>query len=317
MKNSIPKSALHHWWPRAVQQHWIHEGGINILKPDGTTFKTTPGRFGAIKNAHILKLAGDDGSPWDQSFEDFYSECDTQIHKIIQLAQGLPYEEYCKNTAASDRAIGLNISDEAICEMAKVLFCMIVRMPSHRQKIAGTVEGIFQRGGSQHDYEADKHIINVNVFELTRTVQAQNHLNGKMTFLRDREKRFVMGDGVYNNLHVSSNPLSNFRCVYPLTPEYAVLYDQPGSCVPFPRVLTLDLSRADVEAINDATRCYSKNFLAFIPPKPTKISGFEEEEFMEYGWPDPFDRICSEVAFAEPSRVINFKPPSAAPPSPA
>jgi hypothetical protein len=70
MKHKPLKTELHHWWPRTLAEHWAaSDGMVSVIRPNGNVHRAPPGAFGAITNAHHIKIGG----PWDSTFEPIFS----------------------------------------------------------------------------------------------------------------------------------------------------------------------------------------------------------------------------------------------------
>lgn len=52
------KTELHHWWPRTLAEHWAAaDGMVSVVRPEGEVRRAPPGAFGAITNAHHMKIS--------------------------------------------------------------------------------------------------------------------------------------------------------------------------------------------------------------------------------------------------------------------
>lgn len=57
-----PNRELHHWWPKGLSKYWADQDGlVSQLRYCGKLHRSTPKTFGAMTNAHAIKLEG----PWN------------------------------------------------------------------------------------------------------------------------------------------------------------------------------------------------------------------------------------------------------------
>jgi len=84
MKQRPLTSELHHWWPRTLAEHWAAgDGMVSVIRPDGTVHRAPPGAFGAITNAHHMKMGG----PWDLTFEPIFNEPDNEMATLLRCCR--------------------------------------------------------------------------------------------------------------------------------------------------------------------------------------------------------------------------------------
>jgi len=63
------RNELHHWWPRSLSKYWADtDGHASAVFSDGTIVRSKPRQFGAIRNAHNIKMAPEP-TVWDISYE--------------------------------------------------------------------------------------------------------------------------------------------------------------------------------------------------------------------------------------------------------
>jgi len=83
MKQKPLKTELHHWWPQTLADHWAAgDGMVSVIRPNGTVHRAPPGAFGAITNAHHMKMGG----PWDSTFEPIFQRARQRDGGVCAMA---------------------------------------------------------------------------------------------------------------------------------------------------------------------------------------------------------------------------------------
>ncbi|HYJ30144.1 MAG TPA: hypothetical protein VEW25_07380, partial [Allosphingosinicella sp.] len=94
------KTELHHWWPRSLSEHWSADDGmVSVMRPTGDVHRAPPGAFGAVTNAHHMKM----GSPWDSTFEPLFNRADGEISDFVRWLATLEATLVCADRPMIER----------------------------------------------------------------------------------------------------------------------------------------------------------------------------------------------------------------------
>jgi hypothetical protein len=269
------KTALHHWWPRGLSQFWEDgEGGVTALNPDGSERRSSHDQFGAITNAHAVKIDG----PWSFSFEDAFDKIDSRIGTLITelLAFDAPAEE-CNRQGTKFKSH--EVADEFLDAAGKLMASLIARCPRNRNSIAKTTEYHQSRFGHPNP-KADKNLINLNLRSSLQYIQ--NHFKGgKFVLAFSDNKEFIFGDGFYTNMATESR-IGHLKSVIPITPVMALIFSKPSQYFTYPKFVTCRLDGYFVDLINELTMVYSGRNIFYRSQKPQVGDGFNRGEFLQY-----------------------------------
>lgn len=279
MPTKALRSELHHWWPRSLSEHWEDtEQMVSRILPDGTVTRAPHGNFGAIRNAHHLKLGG----PWDSTFEPIFGEADTEMGFIVAWLLTLEANHADPNGPRLSRILAQSLPLERQHQLARTVASLVARSPRTRNAIRRTTEfyreeyGIAQPG-------ADKTLIAMNQRGLYDAYRARLESSGRWAVLFSDSTEFIFGDGFLHNFPATANPMSvGAKCVLPLTPTITIVFMHPMSHPSEPKLVTMRLDNDEVEFFNRTVQVYSKDFLFFRSQRPELISAFAQHEFYEY-----------------------------------
>jgi len=274
MTNEV-KTALHHWWPRALSQFWEDsEGGVTAINPDGTERRSSPDQFGAITNGHAVKLGG----PWSFSFESAFDKVDSRIPSLIPelLAFDASAQE-CDEHRTSFKSH--DVSDEFIAEVGELMASLVTRCPRSRNSIAITAEYYQSRFGFKTP-KADKSLINLNLRSSIEYI-GRNFKRGKIILAFSDNKEFIFGDGIYSNMNTESC-IGHMKTVVPITPCMALIFSRPVKYFTYPRFVTCKLSKYYVDLTNVLTSVYSGKNIFYRSQAPEIGDEFKQGKFLEY-----------------------------------
>lgn len=269
------KTALHHWWPRGLSQFWEDSGGgVTAVNPDGTERRSSPDQFGAITNAHAVKLDG----PWSFSFETAFDKIDNRIPSLIRelLAFEAPAEE-CNQQRTNFKSH--DAPDDFLEVIGALMASLITRCPRNRSSIAKTTEYYQSRFGFT-DPKADKNLINLNLRSSIEYI-GKHFKNGKIILAFSDDKEFIFGDGFYTNMTTESC-IGHKKTVIPVTPVMALFFSKPTQYFTYPKLFTCKLDRYYVELINDLTKVYSGKNIFYRSQKPEIGDEFSQGKFLQY-----------------------------------
>lgn len=288
MKRKPLKTELHHWWPRTLADHWAAaDGMVSVIQPTGTVHRAPPGAFGAITNAHHMKMGG----PWDSTFEPIFNEPDGEMSAFVQWLATLETAFAPPDRPMVERISPQSLADERAAQIARVTASLLARSPSIRASIKRTTE-YFRRSFSLADPTADKTLIAANQRGLYDAYR-KRMMHGRWAILFSDEREFIAGDGFLHNFPASQDALnSGLKLVLPILPTAAIVYMSPMQYPTEPRLVTLRLSADEVERLNAITQVYASDFLFYRDDKPDLTGAFRHGEHRQFqyhghGWLDP------------------------------
>lgn len=288
MKQKSLKTELHHWWPRTLAEHWAAgDGMVSVIRPEGTVQRAPPGAFGAITNAHHIKIGG----PWDSTFEPIFNEPDNEMAGFVQWLATLEASLATPDRPMVERILPQPFPDERAAQIARVTSSLLARSPSIRASIKRTTE-YYRRSFGLADPTADKALIAANQRGLYDAYR-ERMMHGRWAILFCDEKEFISGDGFLHNFPASQDALnSGLKLVLPILPTAMIVYMSPMQYPSEPRLVTLRLGADEVERLNAITQVYASGFLFYRDDKPELSEAFqhgEHRQFKYHGhqWLDP------------------------------
>ncbi len=270
------KTGLHHWWPRSLSGAWSDSAGlVHRLTPDGKVVSAPPKNWGAITNAHRIKLDG----PWDTDFEPSFSEVDNTFQGVI--------ETFDVHFEKEGRARRVHVAERKRREVGAAMAALLVRSPGFKWRVEEEV--------SRNWPTADKTLIAANIHNSMGHIQESLEGASLLIAFRCLEGELVMGDGYLSNLRGGDVDLPFLRLLVPLTPTLAVAAcNRPGLPRDLKGVWHIPIGHAGVSEINDVTQTYSGNFLFFKSVRPKVTPEFKSGVFGQL--PDHrFERLESAV----------------------
>lgn len=277
------KSAQHHWWPRALSRHWADgDERVHRLTPGGVVIRSRPASFGAVKNAHHIKLGDPESpSPFDETFEQKFDTADNSIRSLVSWVDSLAENPLSTSLPLEKRIAPAVARDDQFSSCIECMISLVVRSPRFRASIRRTTEHYRQRFGLK-DYEAQESLIGLNQRDCQDLFVRELAGRGKIAVLISNGPEFIFGDGFFHNFVSSANSPSHPRILVPLTPKISVFYARPLSYPSVPRVVTLSLKDDEVKFLNDTVQIYSGNELFYRSEKPDLLDEFKGGEFLEY-----------------------------------
>lgn len=129
MKQKPLKTELHHWWPRTLAGHWAAgDGMVSVIRPNGSVRRAPPGTFGAITNAHHMKMGG----PWDSTFEPIFNEPDNELAGFVQWLATLEASLAAHDRPKVERILPQPFPDERAPQIARVTASLRHCLPAAR-----------------------------------------------------------------------------------------------------------------------------------------------------------------------------------------
>jgi hypothetical protein len=282
------KTQLHHWWPRTLADHWAAaDGMVSVIRPDGTVHRAPPGAFGAITNAHHIKIGG----PWDSTFEPIFNEPDSEMAAFVQWLGTIEASLASPDQPMVERILPQPLPDARAAQIARVTASLLARSPYIRASIKQTTEYYRSRFGLA-DPTADKTLIAANQRGLYGAY-CKRMMHGRWAILFSDAREFVTGDGFLHNFPASQDALnSGLKLVLPILPTATIVYMSPMQYPMDPCLVTLRLSNEEVEYLNATIQVYSSDFLFFRDEEPKLSEDFKCGEHRQYQyhrhhWLDP------------------------------
>lgn len=260
---------------------------VSVIRPNGTLHRAPPGAFGAITNAHHMKIGG----PWDSTFEPIFNEPDSEMAAFVRWLATLEAALAPPDWPMVERISPQPLPDERAAQIARVTASLLARSPSIRASIKRTTE-YFRSGLGIADPTVDKTLIAANQRGLYDAYR-KRMMHGRWAILFSEEKEFIVGDGFLHNFPASQDALnSGLKLVLPILPTATIVYMSPMQYPTEPRLVTLRLGADEVERLNAITQVYASDFLFYRDDRPELTDAFrygEHRQFQYHGhsWLDP------------------------------
>lgn len=267
----VIRGEKHHWWPKSLSKHWVNEKGlVHRIDSTGKVVRSKPKEFAHISDGHNILF--NKGSSWESTIENYFDTPDNAMPQMVRMIEDLRVEPDGTDFISYETDFDeLNLLRECILSL-------LVRSPRYRSSISSFVTSF--RGDL--DKPENKMLIAANMNQKYSTLlkSAKNH--GRVVILFSDGEEFIFGDGLYSNLSSGTELLGGFRTVVPLTPNMAVIWSQPMSYRPSPKLSATLVDSHVVHQINTATQVFSKDYLFYKSVKPTLIDDFTCNEHRKY-----------------------------------
>ena len=284
------KSELHHWWPRTLAEHWRDEQGmVSTVLRSGEIKRAPPGAFGALTNAHHIKLGG----PWDSTFEPVFNDADASMSALISWLFTLETRVADQSGARFDRILAQPLPEDRQSQLASAIASLIARSPRTRDEIRRRTRYYRERFGLAEPNPED-HLIAANQRWLYDAYFKVLVRSGRWAVLFSDTDEFIFGDGFVHDFPASQDALhAPRRAIVPLTPTIAIVYAYPQSYPSEPRLVTLRLEPLEVRFFNNALQGYANDFLFYRSQQPELIEAFTEGghrqfEYHRHEWLEGF-----------------------------
>ncbi|KEO90547.1 hypothetical protein EH31_10695 [Erythrobacter longus] len=260
---------------------------VSVIRPDGAVHRAPPGAFGAITNAHHVKIGG----PWDSTFEPIFNKPDNEMADFVQWLATLETAIQAPNRPMVERIAPQPLPEERATQLARITASLLARSPSIRASIKRTTEYYRQNFGLANP-TAEKSLIAANQSGLY-DAYCKRMMYGRWAILFSDELEVTAGDGFLHNFPASQDALnSGLKLVLPILPTATIIYMSPMQYPTEPRLVTLRLSANEVKQVNAITQVYASNFLFYRGDKPEVTEAFrcgEHRQFQYHGhdWLDP------------------------------
>ena len=289
------KSAKHHWWPKALSSYWEdEEGGVTLLRPDGTSTKSAAKNFGAIRDGHTARMSNVPGekSVWDNSFEQDFDQADGSFHRVLKWLNNLdrcgsPFE-----TSLTDRFAATPISQPDFDELLVCAFSLIVRSPKFRQ-----VAGAYSiHHGTQGHERSVRRVMMANMQNSLENLTRAFGGSGKAVAIFSPKRELIFGDGFFTNVMPPAQHILRPRAIVPLTPALAILIQKPSSYNPDPNLCTLVVNQQEADELNDLVQIYAKEAVFYRSECPPISDAYARGEHLQFADDRNYaDRLCDCV----------------------
>lgn len=286
------KSREHHWWPVGLQKHWTDSSGnVSWIDPDGVVARKKAANRKIAKKAHghTIQLDG----PWTTNFEADFEGADDGANNTLQclLAYkakgGASFADFLsllallftQDKTLSDLCRYYEMDTELADSLALLIISLLIRLPSRRHSYEQT-PNIF-------GFPPDPNVGKANMrqfFYIARSLLKTGAAR-RMFFLliRSPVKEFIYGDGALDWL--SDNLIGyriSGRALLPLTPKLCVYICTPSTRVGRSNCASFYAAPWVVDAINEITQIYSRDFLFFRKKPPTLTKHFKSRNFLSH-----------------------------------
>lgn len=289
------KTELHHWWPRTLADYWsASDGMVSVIRPKGDVHRAPPGAFGAITNAHHMKLGG----PWDTTFEPQFNQPDGEMSDFVDWISTLN-----ALTVGGDRPMLERIVPQLLCkkrqqQIARVVASILARSPCIRHSIKIGTEYSRRQFGLT-DPTPNKNLIAANQCGLYDAYRKRMEASGRWAVVFSDEKEFITGDGFLHNFPASQDGISGGKkLVLPILPTATIIYMLPTQYPIEPKLVTVRASADEVTSLNKIVQVYAKDFLFFREEKPELIDAFKigQHRIFEYHGDDWLDSLLDDLS---------------------
>jgi hypothetical protein len=288
MNHKPLKTELHHWWPRTLADHWAAaDGMVSVIRPNGVVRRAPPGAFGAITNAHHIKVGG----PWNSTFEPIFNEPDSEMAAFVQWLGTIEASLATADQPMVERILPQPLANEQAAQIARVTASLLARSPYIRASIRQKTE-YYRRGFGLAANTDDKTLIAANQRGLYDAYRMRM-MRGRWAILFSEVREFVTGDGFLNSFPASRDGLnSGLKLVLPILPTATIVYMSPMQYPTEPGLVTLRLDAKEVERLNGITQVYACDFLFFRDEKPKLTESFKcgehrQFQYHRHDWLDP------------------------------
>jgi hypothetical protein len=267
---------------------------VSIVQPNGEIKRAPPGAFGAITNAHHMKLNG----PWDSTFEPIFNRPDGEMADFVSWLFTLEASACDSNLPMLKRIQAQPLPPDRQLQISRIVASILARSPRIRYVIKIGTEYYREKFGLA-DTRADKNLIAGNQRGLYDAYRRRMESSGRWAVLFSDSKELVAGDGFFHNFPASADAISSGKkLVLPILPTVAVVFMAPSSHPTEPKLVTLRLGDIEAEQLNEIVQVYSRDILYFRTKKPALIEAFKAAEYREfqYNQHDWLDSLLDDLS---------------------
>jgi hypothetical protein len=223
------------------------------MDPTGRVVRSSPEKFGVIRNAHHIKLdhKANGPSPWDSSFEREFDRADGGFPPLIDWLARLNQVQ----NSGHGRFTEQSANDDQLASLTESVVSLVVRSPRSREGFVALAEH-FRGPLPSRERNA---LISLNMHRKQRMIADSIGNCAKFAVLFSQEREFIFGDGFYNNLRGVTNAPNSPKILVPLTPSMAIAITRPWRYMTYPRLVSIVLDPMEVEAVNLSVQVASTN----------------------------------------------------------
>ena len=280
----------HHWWPESLSINWVNnESLINVIKPDGRTFRSPPKKLGRIGGGHNVIL--NESSNLNHTYESEFDVVDSDFKKVIKVLTEIVKSHHQNNNCESNYCEH-TYDNVFLNKLCNCLISLLVRAPMSRNQIVGFIDEI----GTPMSKKDLKLLSAVNISGKLDRVSKRLKDKGKFIILFSINCEFIYGDGFYHNISMNVlNSAIDDRILVPLTPHLAIMYVNPTQCMKEPRLMTLFANRELVMNVNNMVQLYSKEYLFYKSERPILKREFLQNEHFEVEFSEYIEKLFNGI----------------------
>ncbi|HEX5238317.1 MAG TPA: hypothetical protein VFW39_07640 [Sphingomicrobium sp.] len=262
---------------------------VSMIRRNGEVRRAPPGAFGALTNAHHIKIGG----PWDSTFEPVFNTADAQMNSVIAWLLTLEATTGVSAQPRQERIRAQVLSNEQNSHLAAAVSSLVARSPRTRASIETTTTHWREQMGIV-PAQADEPLIAMNQRGLYDAYYRMTERSGRWAVLFSDADEFIFGDGFLHDFPASTDGLhAPRRAIVPLTPTIAVVYAYPRSYPTEPRLVTLRLEPEEVQFFNMALQGYANEYLFYRSQQPALTGAFTQGghrqfEYHRHEWLEEF-----------------------------
>ncbi|MES1312243.1 DUF4238 domain-containing protein [Vibrio cholerae] len=275
----------HHWWPKSLSKHWVNDqGSVHRIDCYGKIIKSNPKQFGLISDGHNILFRN--GSVWNSTIEGHFDRPDNAMPQIVDMLKNL------RSKDDGERFIDVEKDTDELNLLRECLLSLLVRAPLYRFYIESMLSGFRGQIGKQET----KRLISLNMNQKYDSLIKSSRNSGRLVVLFSDENEFIYGDGIYSTLSSTTEKLTSFKAVVPITPKIAVIWSIPTVYTPYPKLSAKLIDNKVVSVVNDATQIYSKEYLFYCNQQPALSNDFKCNEHQMYEYHDgPITDLIREL----------------------
>jgi hypothetical protein len=253
---------------------------VSTVLPSGEVKRAPPGAFGALTNAHHIKVGG----PWDTTFEPVFNAADAEMGELISWLLSLETRVVVESSKRFDRILAQPLPLERQSQLARTTASLIARSPRTRDEIQRRTR-YYREQFRLAEPEPEDHLVATNQRGLYDAYLRLMTFSGRWAVLFSDTNEFIFGDGFVHDFPASADGLhATKRAIVPLTPTIALVYALPTRYPTEPRLVTMRVAPAEVRFLNDALQGYANNFLFYRSQQPELIRAFTEGGHRQFAY---------------------------------
>lgn len=267
---------------------------VSVIRANGEVRRAPPGAFGAITNAHHMKVGG----PWDSTFEPIFNRPDSEITDFVNWIFTLEAARVESDRPMLDRILAQPLPQDRLQQMARIVASLLARSPRVRFVIKLGTEFYREEFGLA-DPTADKNLIAANQRGLYDAYRTRMENSGRWAILFSDNTEFIAGDGFLHNFPASAHGINTGKkLILPILPTATIIYMHPMSYPPEPKLVTLRIDRDEVAQLNHFVQVYARDLLFYRSEQPILSAAFRCGEYrgFQYNQDEWLDGVLDDLS---------------------